>query len=131
MMSSGLYGTFRHCLYGTSPVRSSTDVIVTHLVTVTSQLFLHCARHCIGHKWPMDQMCSKHEKKNIVFNMTFRKYLNLGTLENFQTSENFQISFFWSKFIFFIEFFLTKMFFLTIFFQRIFYCFQDLYSVFK
>ena len=49
----------------------------------------------------MDQMCSKHE--NIVFHMTFGKYLNLGTLENFH-------KIFLSEFaFFFIEFFLTKM----------------------
>ena len=34
MMSSDLYGTCRHCLYGTCPVWSSADVIVTQLTTV-------------------------------------------------------------------------------------------------
>ena len=62
--------------------------------------------------------------KNIVFHMTFGKYPNLGTSENFQ-------KFFLSKFVFFKEFFLTKMFFLTIFFQRIFHCFQDHYTILK
>ena len=52
-----------------------------NVATVTSQLLLRHARHCIGHKWQMDQMCSKCE--NIVIHMTFGKYPNLGTSQYF------------------------------------------------
>ena len=53
--------------------------------------------------------------------MTFGKYPNLGTLENFQKI------LFLSKFVLVIEFlFLTKLFFLTIFFQRIFFAFKTI-----
>ena len=53
--------------------------------------------------------------------MTFGKYPNLGTLENFWKI------LFLSKFGFlFIEFVLTKMFFLTIFFKEFFIAFKTI-----
>ena len=69
MMSSDLCETCRHCLYGTlSHLRGCNCNPFGNVATVTSQLLLHHARHCIGHNG---------------------KYLNLGTLEKLQTSENF------------------------------------------
>ena len=68
--------------------------------------------------------------KFIVFHTNFRKYLNFGTLEKIRTSENIR-KFFLSEFVFFKEFFLTKMFISDNFFQRIFHCFQDHYTVLK
>ena len=45
--------------------------VMQDVATVRSQLLLSRARHCIGHKWSMDQMCSKGEKKKNVFHTTF------------------------------------------------------------
>ena len=61
--------------------------------------------------------------KFIVFHMNFGKYLNFGTSENFLKNFFIQICF-----LFFKEFFLTN-FLSDNFFQRIFHCFQDHYTV--
>ena len=94
---------------GLCPVRSSMGIIVTQITTVvfcnvatvTSQLLLSRARRCIGHKWLMDQMCSKCEKHCFSHNLQ-------------KISKNI----FLSEFVFFREFFLTNMFFLTIIFSN-------------
>ena len=60
---------------------------------------LHCARHCIGCKWLMDQMCSKCKKhcfSHDLFDRSFGKFPEI---------------FFLSEFVFFIEVSLTKLFF--------------------
>ena len=78
------------------------------------------ARRCIGCKWPMDQMFS--QCKIHCFSHDLWKISEL---------QKFSEQIFLSKFVFFREFFFDKMFFLTIFFQRIFYCFQDHYTLLK
>ena len=100
MMSADLYGTCSsagvivmshtnsNLLYRTKCRRNCNQF--SNVATVASQLLSHRARCCIG--------CN-------------RKYLNLGTLENFQTSENFRKIFFLSKFVFFIEVFSDNFFF--------------------
>ena len=131
MMSFDLYGTCRHCV-GLCPIRSSMDVIVTQITTVvfgnvatvTLQLLLHHARRYIGCKWPMDKMCSKHEKH--CFSHDLQEIFKLRNFGKFPKKKCFvRICFFHRIF------FLAKMFFLTIFLQRIFYCFQDHYTVLK
>ena len=72
MMSSDLYRTYRHCLYGTLYKQSSMDVIVTQITTVvfgnvatvTSQLLLHRARRCIGCKWPFQIFSDSFSQKD-------------------------------------------------------------------
>ena len=79
------------------------------------------ARHCIGCKWPMDQMCSKC--KMHCFSHKLWKFSRLQKISS---------KYFLSKFDFFKEFFfLTEMFFSDNFFQRMFHCFQDHYTVLK
>ena len=126
-MSSDLYGTCRHCLY-----RTLSHVVQCgcncnpfgNVATVTSQLLLHHARCCIGHKWPIDQMCSKYKKD--CFSHDLQK---ISELQNFGKLPKI----FFVQICFFHRIFLTKLFFfLTIFFfQRIFYYFQDHYTVLK
>ena len=82
---------------------------------VTWQQLLHPARHCIGCKWPMDQMCSKHEKH--CFSHDIWKISELWKI-----SENFILS----KFVFFIEYFLDKMFFWQFFFKEFFTAFKTI-----
>ena len=103
---------------GLCPVQSSADIIVIgNVATVTSQLLLHRARRCIGHKRPMDQMCYKCKT---CFSHDIQK------ISKFRNFQKFPKVFFLSEFVFFIELFLTKMFFLTIFFQRIFIAFKTI-----
>ena len=116
MMSSDLYGTCRHCLYGTLShlvQRRHNCNPFGNIATVTSHSLLHHARHCFGHKWLMDQMCSKCKKH--CFSHALWKN---SELQNFG---KFPKKFFLSEFVFFIEFFFDKNVFLTDnFFQRIF-----------
>ena len=100
MMSSDLYGTCRHCFCGTlsCTVQHRCNCnLFGNVATVKSQLLLHHARHCIGCKWLMDQMCSKWEKHCFSHDLRkiselrnwkisekiFLSNLNLGTSENF------------------------------------------------
>ena len=122
MMSSDLYGTCRHCLYGTLSVRSSVDIIVIgNVATVTSQLLLHHARCCIGCKWPMDQMYSKCEIHCFLHDLQ-----KISKLRNFRKFSNFRKFPKKSFLFFFIEYFFDKMFFWQLFFKEFFIVFKTI-----
>ena len=75
------------------------------------------ARRCIGHKWPMDHMCSKCEI--LCFSHDLWKISELRNFGKFPKNIFVQICFF------------HRIFFDKNVFQRIFYCFQDHYTVLK
>ena len=118
---------------GPCPVWSSTDIIVTqittvvfgNIATVTSQLLLHHARHCIGCKWLMDQMCSKCKKH--CFSHDLQK---ISELRNFRKFQNFRkfLKKILSEFVFFSKnfFFDKKVFSDNYFSKEFFIAFQTI-----
>ena len=126
MMSSDLYGTCRHCLYGT----------LSHMVQCRGNCNpnYNCGIYLVMWQLSHHNYCCIMQDIALDANgqwikcvhVTFGKYPNLGTSENFWTLEKFWKNFFvnvWQKilseFVFFIECFFWQ------FFSKIFHCFQD------